>query len=129
VTNRETYEASIGATGGGDTGSIAGLGQSQMQTLETWAAIGWDFLGNSADGTDDIWRLCQDGVDFPRLWWQFVPGDIACGNGVDLMDFATLSRNWLTTAYEPLFYDNADINGDGVIETEDLVIFAEHWLD
>lgn len=129
VTNRETYDVAIGGTGGGDVGTIAGLDQSQMQTMENWAATAWDFLSSDTDGTDDIWRMCQDGVDFPRLWWQFGRGDIACGDGVNLTDFATLSRNWLTDIYEPLFYDNADINGDGVIETADLIILAEHWLN
>ncbi len=129
MTNRETFDAAIGGTGGGDVGSITDRGQSQMQTMEYWALTDWDFLGNSADGTDDIWRMCQNGVDFPRLWWQFGPGDIACGDGVNFTDFAILSRNWLTNTYEPLFYDNADINGDGVIETADLKILVEHWLD
>lgn len=128
LTNRETHDVAIGETDGSDVGTIAGPGQSQMQTMEYWTLTGWDFLGN-ADGTDDIWRMCQDGVDFPRLWWQFGVGDIACGDGVNLVDFATLSRNWLTDTYEPLFYDNADINGDGIIETADLILLAEHWLD
>lgn len=129
VTNRNTFEAAVGGTGGGDVGTIAGRGQSQMQTMESWAATEWDFLGSAADGTDDIWRMCQDGVDFPRLWWQFTPGDIACGDGVNLMDFAVLAQNWIKDEFESGFYDNADINGDGVIETQDLVIFTEHWLD
>jgi hypothetical protein len=129
VTNRQTFEVAIGGTGGGDVGSIAGLARSQMQTREYWAAAGWDFLGNTADGTDDIWRMYQDEVDFPRLWWQFAPGDIAGANGVNLTDFATLGQSWGKNKYEPGFYDNADINRDGIITADDLVILVQSWLD
>ncbi|MEE9370655.1 MAG: fibronectin type III domain-containing protein, partial [Sedimentisphaerales bacterium] len=32
----------------------------------------WDFVDETANGTDDIWLIC-DGRDYPRLCWQFPP--------------------------------------------------------
>ncbi len=129
VTDSQAYSVSVGVIGDGDVGSIAEIGKSQMQTMEYWAVTGWDFLGNSADGTEDIWRMCQDGVDFPRLWWQFALGDIAGDDSVDLMDFATLGRNWHTNEFDTGFYKNADINNNGTIDISDLIILFEHWLN
>jgi len=30
---------------------------------------GWDFVGETANGTEDIWWILE-GQDYPRLWWQ-----------------------------------------------------------
>ncbi len=30
---------------------------------------GWDFVGVTANGTQDIWRI-DEGKDYPRLWWE-----------------------------------------------------------
>jgi hypothetical protein len=31
----------------------------------------WDFLGETANGTEDIWRICED-ADYPKLAWQYI---------------------------------------------------------
>lgn len=129
VSNRDAYSISVGGSSGGEVEGITTHGTSQMQTRGFWNLTDWDFLGNSTDGTDDIWRMYQDGVDFPRLWWQFAPGDIAGGDGVNLMDFATLSQNWHTDKFDTGFYDNADLNNDGVIDINDFIILSGHWLN
>ncbi|MHC4541577.1 MAG: hypothetical protein ACYTEK_25230 [Planctomycetota bacterium] len=33
---------------------------------------GWDFLGETANDTDDIWWILE-GKDYPRLWWEPIP--------------------------------------------------------
>jgi hypothetical protein len=30
---------------------------------------GWDFVGETANGTQDIWWILE-GKDYPRLWWE-----------------------------------------------------------
>jgi hypothetical protein len=29
----------------------------------------WDFVGETANGTEDIWWILE-GQDYPRLWWE-----------------------------------------------------------
>jgi hypothetical protein len=46
-----------------------GMTTGQMQTESTFTDAGWDFVGETANGTDDIWKMCE-GQDYPRLSWQ-----------------------------------------------------------
>ncbi len=53
----------------GQTSSAGGTGKTtnQMQTKSTFMTAGWDFVGESANGTEDIWRMCVDSIDYPKL--------------------------------------------------------------
>jgi len=55
----------------GQTTSAGGTGKTtaEMQTASTFLEAGWDFVGETANGTEDIWRILQ-GKDYPRLWWE-----------------------------------------------------------
>ena len=33
---------------------------------------GWDFVGETANGTEDIWRI-NEGKDYPHLGWELIP--------------------------------------------------------
>ncbi|MBN1362944.1 MAG: hypothetical protein JW993_20260 [Sedimentisphaerales bacterium] len=46
-----------------------GLETAQMQTAQTFLDAGWDFIGETANGVDDIWWI-DEGRDYPRLWWE-----------------------------------------------------------
>jgi hypothetical protein len=35
----------------------------------TFIAVGWDFIDETDNGTEDIW-LILEGQDYPRLWWE-----------------------------------------------------------
>jgi len=59
-------ESSLLATSGGKE---TGLTTAEMQTASTFIEAGWDFVGEGANGTDDIWWILE-GVDYPRLWWE-----------------------------------------------------------
>jgi len=50
---------------------IYGRGRStaQMQNAATFLNAGWDFVGESENGTDDIWMICE-GKYYPRLQWE-----------------------------------------------------------
>ncbi len=46
-----------------------GLTTTQMQTAATYLDAGWDFVGETANGTEDLWWI-DEGQDYPRLWWE-----------------------------------------------------------
>lgn len=47
----------------------SGLTTAEMQTASTFLDAGWDFVGETANGTEDIW-LILEGQYYPRLWWE-----------------------------------------------------------
>jgi hypothetical protein len=55
----------------GQTRSAGGTGKTtaEMKTAKTYLDAGWDFVGETANGTKDIWRI-DEGEDYPRLWWE-----------------------------------------------------------
>ena len=98
-----------------------------MQTLTTFMDAGWDFVGEGDNDTEDTWRMCVDGVDYPRLAWEFARGgDFDCPDGVGIEDVWYLSGRWLATT--PATVGAADPTGDGVADLADLAILAAHWL-
>ena len=56
---------------GGLSRSRVGTGKTtaEMQTAKTFLDAGWDFVGETANGTEDLWWI-NEGKDYPRLWWQ-----------------------------------------------------------
>jgi len=58
-------QASGQATSAGGTGKTT----AEMQTAKTFLDAGWDFVGETANGTEDIWWILE-GQDYPRLWWE-----------------------------------------------------------
>lgn len=48
-----------------------GIGKTtaEMQTAKTFLDAGWDFVGETINGTQDIWWI-NEGKDYPRLWWE-----------------------------------------------------------
>jgi hypothetical protein len=53
------------STSAGGTGKTT----AEMQTAKTFLDAGWDFVGETANGTEDIWWILE-GQDYPRLWWE-----------------------------------------------------------
>ena len=53
------------------TTSAGGTGKTttEMQMASTFLDAGWDFVDETANGTEDIWRI-REGKDYPRLWWE-----------------------------------------------------------
>jgi hypothetical protein len=51
--------------------SAAGVGRTtaELQASSTFLNVGWDFVGETANGTEDIWWILE-GQDYPRLWWE-----------------------------------------------------------
>jgi hypothetical protein len=55
----------------GQATSAGGAGKTtvEMQAASTFLEAGWDFVGETANGADDIWRILE-GQDYPHLWWE-----------------------------------------------------------
>ena len=49
-----------------------GLSAAEMQTSATFLNAGWDFINETDNGTEDIWWI-DEGLDYPRLWWETGP--------------------------------------------------------
>ena len=54
----------------GQTTSWGGTGKTtaEMQTAKTFLDAGWDFVGETKNGTADIWFMPKS--DYPKLAWQ-----------------------------------------------------------
>jgi len=108
--------------------SAGGTGKTtaEMQTQTTFTDAGWDFVGESTNGTEDIWRLCVDSPNYPRLMWQLhLWGDFVCPEGVDAYDLAFLIDYWLESGLGP--YGGADLSGDEDVDFEDFALFGQHF--
>jgi thioredoxin len=55
----------------GQTTSAAGVGKTtaEMQMASTFLDAGWDFVGETVNGTADVWWI-DEGKDYPHLWWE-----------------------------------------------------------
>jgi formylglycine-generating enzyme required for sulfatase activity/rhodanese-related sulfurtransferase len=58
-------------TASGLATSDGGVGKTtaDMQTATTFLEAGWDFVGETENGTDDIWKIVE-GQTYPLLSWQ-----------------------------------------------------------
>ena len=109
-----------------DPNGVTGKTTAQMQTQGTFTdpPANWDF------SVEPVWRMCEDGVHYPKLAWEFPAGDFICSNGVDMADFVVLSNAWLSDDTPSANWnENCDLDGSGAIDTGDLMKFAENWLE
>ncbi|MBM4029416.1 MAG: protease inhibitor I42 family protein, partial [Planctomycetes bacterium] len=61
----------------GQATSAQGTGKTtdEMQTAKTFLDAGWDFVGETANGTEDTWKIAE-GLDYPRLWREPYDGRV-----------------------------------------------------
>jgi len=97
-----------------------------MQDPNTFIDAGWDFVGETANGNEGTWRLCNDGMEYPKLSWQYLPGDFLCPNRIDFADFAYFADWWMTAECE--ICGGADLTGDGIVDIRDLIVENNNWL-
>jgi hypothetical protein len=113
----------------GKSGSVGGIGKTtaEMKTLGTFTSAGWDFVGEGANGAEDMWRMCADGVSYPRLSWEFSRGgDMDCPDGVAMEDLLYLAGRWMASTPETA--GAADADGSGKVDLSDFEILATNWM-
>jgi hypothetical protein len=112
----------------GQTTSAGGTGKTtaQMKTESTFTSTGWDF--SYTDGNDAVWYMAMN--SYPILVWQISPADIYTDGRNNFRDFAVLARFWMRDDCRMYnnFCDWADLNFDGSVDIDDLVIFMTYWL-
>ncbi|MCK5612824.1 hypothetical protein KAR91_63715, partial [Candidatus Pacearchaeota archaeon] len=89
-----TVNPSLQGIGNAADSNVTGKSTMTMQTESTFTDVGWDFVDESVNGTEDIWRMCLGGSDLPRLNWQFTSGDYVCPLGDLEVDLA-LDNLWM----------------------------------
>ncbi len=117
----------------GRPSSAGGTGKTtaEMKQIATFTTAGWDFTDELTNGTDDIWRMCADGVSYPQLNWESTDGDFACPGGVDAADLEVFWGRWLQAdcSADNYFCGGVDLNASGKVDLADFAMFASHWLE
>jgi len=62
----DTRTSELSTSAGG-----SGIDTTEMQTADTYIDAGWDFMDETANGTENIWWILE-GRDYPRLWWESI---------------------------------------------------------
>jgi hypothetical protein len=104
------------------------LGKTTTEMMQQATFTDWDFVVETSKGTEDIWSICE-GVDYPKLTWQFIIGDFDGDSDVDFGDYALLVARWRGT--DNSFWcagGGTDITNDGMVTFDDLRYFANGWL-
>jgi len=50
-----------------------GMTTAQMQDLGIYLDAGWDFVGETANGAEDLWKMPEEGPAYPKLAWEQMP--------------------------------------------------------
>jgi hypothetical protein len=114
----------------GQQTSDGGTGKTtvEMQTERAFTDAGWDFTGETANGTDDIWDICE-GTNYPKLVWQIPIADFVCPDGVNFFDFSFFASLWTEDNCGALNdCEGRDLDLLGSVDIKDLGIFANNWL-
>jgi hypothetical protein len=129
-------------TSGPDNGYGEPLTDPNMRKQASFA--GWDFVGETINGTEDIWWILEN-ITYPKLNWQRIipPGPCGLGgpggpggpddggiyfpdydfdNFVNFIDFAIFANAWLTE--NPFI----SLDADSDVDIYDLKIFCDYWL-
>jgi len=91
----------IQTSGQGMSDGGTGKTTAEMQTASTFLEAGWDFVGETANGTEDIWWVLE-GKDYPRLWWQLPADDFEDGEPEPL---------WFVYEVDPDLVRIREVNG------------------
>jgi len=69
VVNQSFWDIEISGQIASDGGT--GLMTVDMQRADVFLDAGWDFLGETLNGEEEIWWIL-DAKDYPRLWWELI---------------------------------------------------------
>jgi hypothetical protein len=117
-------------TSGPNNGYGVPLPDANMKERESF--IGWDFVNETINGTEDIWTIKED-VNYPVLVWPIVnlkSSRFPLGwYEVDFCDFAVMGNWWGHNDCADINDCNrADFDLSGKMDLSDLKIFTNYWL-
>ncbi|MDH4241799.1 MAG: hypothetical protein OEW48_19740, partial [Phycisphaerae bacterium] len=109
--------------------NVVGESTANMQAESTFTDAGWDFIGETVNGPNDIWDICE-GMNYPKLSWQIPPlGDFGCPDGVNFFDYSFFASHWdEENCAASNDCDGRDLDLLGSVDIKDLRIFADNWL-
>ncbi|MBN2181668.1 MAG: SUMF1/EgtB/PvdO family nonheme iron enzyme [Sedimentisphaerales bacterium] len=99
----------------------------EMQTADTFLDAGWDFIGETINGPNDVWKI-WDGYDYPRLAWE--PGPNTPLVFVDINDpnfYGQMSKYEVTNAQYCDFLNEALASSD--ITINDTIVEGANGLN
>lgn len=108
---------------GNDPCGLAGETTANMMLGETFINAGWDIVTSDNQPVRNVWRMCDDGIDYPCLSIEYLDADFACPDGIDLYDLAIFSDEWM----QNLLGADVDFNLDGQVNFSDWSILAAAW--
>lgn len=122
------YDAQMndGLTGVGDGNDPCGLtGEStaNLQQALTFVNADWDIVTSDNQPLRNIWRLCEEGVDYPHLAVEYLAADFACPDGVNVEDLAVFVDQWLLELLEA----DVDFDLDYYVTFTDWAVLAAAW--
>jgi hypothetical protein len=125
-------ETSGQATSAGGTGKTT----AEMKDASTFLTDGWDFLGEAANGTEEVWTICSCGGCYPKLVQNMeIPsllGDNVLPRGVDNKDLGFFVAQWLEDDCAGQYWlggaCGADLNASGTVDFRDFALLAAIWL-
>ncbi|MBN1187877.1 MAG: PASTA domain-containing protein, partial [Bacteroidales bacterium] len=115
----------LNGIGNMNTDPIGVLGKTtaEMQTQITFTDAGWDFIGETINGPNDIWWILE-GKDYPRLWWQLPVDDFNNCNAAPL---------WITDEMTPELVcleetnSRLEVNSVGPLEYAEALYVSDGW--
>ncbi|AQQ72300.1 hypothetical protein SMSP2_02683 [Limihaloglobus sulfuriphilus] len=96
-TNDGVYNSGGESQPEADPAGITGLSTATMMVSGVYTSQGWDFVGETANGTDYIWNIIE-GQTYPRFADECIAppaGDVNGDCVYDMIDIAQTASGWL----------------------------------
>jgi hypothetical protein len=140
-----------------DPPTVIGKTTSEMKNSLTFIDVDWDMVTQDYYSSSYIWRMCADGVDYPRLNVEYTSGDFLCPDGIDYLDLIALAEEWQiekfdidvdfhfdkkidfldwsklasawqSTTDQPNYDQKYDLSPpSGIIDEKDIEVFVQYW--
>ncbi len=93
---------------------------AEMMDPNTFISAGWDFLGETVNGPNDVWKI-WDGYDYPRLAWESGPNTPLVFVDINDPNFCgQMSKYEVTNAQYCDFLNAALASGDITLDGNDV---------
>ncbi|RKY10303.1 MAG: hypothetical protein DRP56_01395, partial [Planctomycetota bacterium] len=113
--------------------SVGGTGKTtaEMMTQSTYTDAGWDFMDETMNGSNDIWKI-ENGNDYPHLNFsmgnQSLAGDYWHGwIGANASSYSAASDSGEATISETTI--SLDYIGEEGVPTQEVVRIHRNWYD